>query len=178
MSHLMSKDLELIEAPLSTEELGMRYREMCDDMRFSNIPGKIELDVWGRVVMTPASTYHSRIQGRVCQKLSVLGGDTLVEPGIATHMGLFVPDIAWASAEFMSEHGGETPLTRAPELCIEVVSPSNSVKELEEKRTAYLSTGAQEVWIVYPRSKRCEVYGQQGVMVRSAYAVDLMDVFV
>src|ERR687884_1815641 len=97
MSRVMSKEQELIEAPLSTEELAERYRAMCDDVRFRNIPGKVELDRWGRVLMTPASTYHSRIQGRLCQKLVVLGGETLVEPGIATAIGLFVPHLAWAS---------------------------------------------------------------------------------
>lgn len=177
MNRVMSNELELIEAPLSTEELAERYREMCDDIRFRNIPGKVELDRWGRVLMTPASTYHSRTQGRLCQKLADLGGETLVEPGIATAMGLFVPDLAWASTRFMSAHAGETPLGRAPEVCIEVVSPSNSTNEMEEKRTAYLAAGAEEVWIVYPKSKRCEVYGPHGLLPRSAYPIDLIGVF-
>ena len=176
MSRVMN-DQELIEAPLSTDELAERYREMCDDIRFRNIPGKVELDPWGRVLMTPASTYHSRIQGRLCQKLAVLGSETLVEPGIATATGLFVPDLAWASAQFMSAHAGETPLRRAPELCIEVLSPSNSRKEMEEKRAAYLAAGAQEVWLVYPKSKRCEVHGPRGVLPRSAYLIDWVSVF-
>src|SRR5205823_13674111 len=68
-------------------------------------------------------------------------------------------------------------LTRAPEICIEVVSPSNSVKELSEKREAYFAAGAQEVWIVFPQSKRCEFYDKQGSIARSAYTVDLSDVF-
>ena len=177
MNNVMSKDLELIEAPLSTEELATRYREMCEDPRFSNIPGKVELDLWGRVLMSPASTYHGRIQGRISQKLASLGGETLIEVGIATHFGLFVPDIAWASTNFLRAYGGDTPLTRAPEICIEVVSPSNSVKEMEEKRAAYLAAGAQEVWIVYPQSKRCEVYGPQGRLPRSAYPIDWLGVF-
>lgn len=177
MSQVMSNDQELIEAPLSTEELAARYREMCDDVRFSNIAGKVELDLWGRVLMTPASTYHGRIQGRLCQKLAVLGGETLIEVGIATHLGLFVPDIAWASTAFMTAHSSETPLIRAPEVCIEVVSPSNSLKEMEEKRTAYLASGAQEVWIVYPKSKRCEFFGPQGALPRSMYSIDWVSVF-
>ena len=177
MAHLMSKDPELIEAPLSADELAARYREMCEDVRFANIPGKVELDLWGRLLMTPASTYHGRVQGRLCQKLAGLGGEALIETGIATHLGLFVPDIAWASTQFISAHGGETPLTRAPEVCIEVVSPSNSVKEMEEKRTAYLAAGAKEVWIVYPQSKRWESYGPQGPLARSAYAIDWVGVF-
>jgi Uma2 family endonuclease len=177
MNDRMDKDLELIEAPLSTAELAARYREMCDDARFSNLPGKVELDLWGRVLMTPASTYHGLIQGRLSQKLAGLGGETLIEVGIATLWGLFVPDVAWASAQFMAAHADETPLTRAPELCIEVVSPSNSVKEMDEKRTAYLATGAREVWIVYPESKRWEIYGSQGQLDRSAYPVDWVGLF-
>jgi Uma2 family endonuclease len=174
----MSKDPELIEAPLSAQELAERYREMCYDRRFANVPGKIELDVWGRVLMTPASVYHGQIQGRLCQKLTALGGETLIEVGIATPVGLFVPDLAWASAQFMSLHAGEIALTRAPELCIEVVSPSNSLKEMQEKTEAYLGAGAQEVWIVYPQSKRCEFFGRQGVLAASQYIVDIASIFI
>ena len=101
----------------------------------------------------------------------------ITEAPIATPTGLFVPDVAWASPSFMSAHGSEFALTCAPEICVEVVSPLNSVKELTEKRDAYLSVGAEEVWIVYPQSKRCEFYGKQGLTPRSAYAVDVTDVF-
>ncbi|HEX7052955.1 MAG TPA: Uma2 family endonuclease [Burkholderiales bacterium] len=173
----MTTAQEIIEAPLSAEELAMRYRDLCEDPRLVNVPGKIELDVWGRLVMTPASTCHGRLQGRICQKLAVLGGEALIEPGIATPTGLFVPDVAWANAAFIAAHGGETPLTRAPELCIEVVSPSSSVKELRDKTAAYLAGGAEEAWIVYPRSERCELFGKDGLLERSRYPVDLAGLF-
>jgi Uma2 family endonuclease len=68
-------------------------------------------------------------------------------------------------------------LTAAPEICIEVVSPSNSVKELEEKKSAYLAAGAEEVWIVFPKSKRCEFYGPQGRKQESAYRLEFSGVF-
>ena len=177
MSQVMSNDPELIEVPLSREELAERYRDMCYDRRFANVPGKLELDRWGRVLMTPASFYHGQLQGRLCQKLATLGGETLIEVGIATPEGVFVPDLAWASVQFASQHAGEIVLTQAPELCIEVLSPSNSAKEMEEKRAAYLAAGANEVWLVYPKSKRCEFYGPQGLMERSRFSVDLSGLF-
>ena len=65
----------------------------------------------------------------------------------------------------------------APEISIEVVSPSNSVKELSEKTDAYLAAGAEEVWLIYPKSRRREFYGKQGLMGRSRYNVDLSDLF-
>ena len=169
---------ELIEAPLSSEELAARYRALCDDPCYANVPGKIELDVWGRMVMTHASFYHGVVQGRLCRSLLTLGGEVVVEAPVVTPMGLFVADVAWASAQFMAAHGRQTPLICAPEICIEVVSPSNSVKELREKTDAYRAAGAEEVWIVYLRSKRCEFYGRQGSMPRSTYAVDLSGLFV
>ena len=168
---------ELIEAPLSAEELAARYRALCDDPSYANVPGKIELDVWGRMAMTPASFYHGVIQGRVCRSLAILGGEVVVGAPVATATGVFVADIAWASARFMSAHGGQTPLIRAPEICVEVVSPSNSRKELRDKMTAYLQAGAEEVWIVFPQSKRIEFHCGGGLLERSRYAVDLSDIF-
>ena len=174
----MGQGQDVIEAPLSTEELASRYRALCVDPCYANVPGKIELDAWGRMVMTPASFYHGVVQGRLCRSLLALGGEVVVEAPIVTPTGLFVTDVAWVSAEFMAAHGRHTPLLFAPEICIEVVSPANSAKELREKREAYLAAGAREVWIVYLKSKRCEFYGQQGSLPRSAYEVDLTGLFV
>jgi Uma2 family endonuclease len=173
----MSQAQEVIDAPLSSEELAARYRALCDDPCYANLPGKVELDLWGRMVMTPPSFYHGVIQGRLCRSLLTLRGEVVVEAPVVTPTGLFVVDVAWASAQFMAAHGRETPLVRCPEICIEVVSPSNSVKELREKRDAYLAAGAEEVWLVYLGSKRCEFHGRQGPLARSQYAIDLAEIF-
>jgi Uma2 family endonuclease len=177
MSHLMSNDQELIEAPLPAAELLVRYQDLCDNRCFANVPGKIEIDVWGRLVMTPPSYYHGLVQGRLCRALAPLGGETGVETPIATASGLFVADVTWAAGQFMRAHAGEIALQQAPDLCIEVASPSNSRDELEEKTAAYLAAGAREVWIVYLKSKRYEFYGPQGLIERSSFAVDLSDLF-
>ena len=170
---------EIIDAPLSSEELAIRYRQLCDDPCLASVPGKIELDVWGRVLMTPPpSAYHGLTQSRLDHKLrTVFGGEVITEAPIVTPLGLFLADLAWLSPAYVATHGIKTPLAPAPELCIEVVSPTNSVKELSEKRHAYLAAGAQEVWLVYPQSKRCEFYGPQGLLPGSAYVVDLRDLF-
>jgi Uma2 family endonuclease len=175
----MSDMQELIEKPLSPDELATRYRAMCDDPCFANVPGKVELDVWGRVLMTPPpSAYHGLTQSRLDHKLrTALGGEVITEAPIVTPAGLFLADLAWLNAAYVATHGIQTPLAPAPEICIEVVSPSNSVKELSEKRDAYLAAGAQEVWLIYPKSKRCEFYGKQELLPGSRYNVDLSDLF-
>ncbi len=38
-------------------------------------------------------------------------------------------------------------LTCAPEICVEIFSPSNSLSEINEKRTLYFDAGAAEVWV-------------------------------
>lgn len=40
------------------------------------------------------------------------------------------------------------PSTLAPEICVEVMSSSNTDEEMEEKRQLYLDLGAEEVWLV------------------------------
>ena len=168
---------EIVEAPLSLDELAMRYRALCDDPCYANVPGKIELDAWGRMVMSPASNYHSAVQAALIGKLAALGGRVFVEASVVTTTGVQVADVAWASNEFMRLHQFETPYTRAPELCIEVVSPSNSRKEMREKVAGYLEAGAIEVWIVFPQSRRFEFHGRKGSLPGSQYAVDLTGVF-
>jgi Uma2 family endonuclease len=36
---------------------------------------------------------------------------------------------------------------RAPEICVEILSPSNTAAEVDQKRAVYFDAGAAEVWI-------------------------------
>jgi Uma2 family endonuclease len=47
---------------------------------------------------------------------------------------------------------GKLEATIAPEVCVEVVSMSNTKDEMKKKRQLYFTQGAQEVWI-------CDEYG-------------------
>ena len=72
----------------------------------------------------------------------------MVECSIATTEGVRVPDVAWASTEFVARHGAVTPFPSAPEICVEVRSPSNTDAEMAFKTQLFLAAGAVEVWIV------------------------------
>jgi Uma2 family endonuclease len=173
----MEKVRELVEEPLSGEELAARYRALCDDRLYANVPGKIELDLWGHIVMSPASNYHGALRTRLAQRLAPLGGQVFLGASVITATGVPVADVAWASADFMHAHAFETPYRQAPNICVEVLSPPHSRKLLREKIDAYLAAGAEEVWVVYPQSKRVEFYAKQGPLQRSAYLVDLTGLF-
>ena len=52
-----------------------------------------------------------------------------------------------------------------PELVIEVLSPSNTKREMQEKATLYLATGAQEFWIVDAKRENVTVVRREGSAV-------------
>lgn len=116
-----------------------------------NIPFKIELNKWGKILMSPASNSHGHIQFEIGAKIKdgkKGRGKVIMECSVQTSQGVKVADVAWASDEFFSRHGYETPYRRAPEICVEIMSRSNSKGEMEEKIELYLAKGAKEVWIV------------------------------
>lgn len=134
----------------SYESLAMRWGELCRDPLLQDLPGKIELNGYGVIEMSPANNRHALKQGALAAMLKQQfpEGDVLVECSIATTDGVRVPDVAWASAAFLERQGEQTPFTAAPDLCIEVRSPSNTDDEMALKTRLYLEAGAIEVWIV------------------------------
>jgi len=114
-----------------------------------NLPFKIELNKWGKILMSPASNHHGILQSEAVYYLrrKLRGGRVIVECSIKTDDGVKVADVAWASDEFMQRNGEVTPYEEAPEICLEIVSPSNSREEMNEKIQLYLAKGAVEVWL-------------------------------
>jgi Uma2 family endonuclease len=115
-----------------------------------DLPFKIELNKFGQLLMSPASNKHGRIQYKVGKAVERgrRGGEIVIECSIQTSDGVKVADVAWASDEFIAKYGDNTPYPRAPELCVEVVSPSNSEEAIRHKVELYLAKGAMEVWVV------------------------------
>jgi Uma2 family endonuclease len=127
----------------------MNWQEVCDDPILRDLPYKIELNEWGKIVMSPASSRHVLLQGIIHDSLRRANSKGAIFPEcpIQTAKGVKAPDVVWASDSFVREHCGKSPLQKAPELCVEVLSPSNSLGEMEEKRELYFARGAQEVWL-------------------------------
>lgn len=129
----------------------MEWAEVVDNPLLQNLPFKIELNKFGKLLMSPASNEHGRIQSRLAGMLinKLPKGEVITECSIQTSDGVKVADVAWLSEEFVSEFNFITPYPKAPELCIEIVSPSNSKVEIQQKIDLYLARGASEVWVVY-----------------------------
>ena len=174
----MSVTAETIEAPLAPDQLARRWQALCADPTFEDVAGKIELTEWGEILMSPVGKSHGIAAMRVAEALrKALGGHTMAEVGVATAIGVRAPDVAWCSERYLAAHPEEMPLSSAPELCVEIVSASNALPKLREKATAYVNAGAVEAWIVYPQSRRIEIYGREGRREATSFAVDTAALF-
>jgi hypothetical protein len=74
-------------------------------------------------------------------------GRVVTECPISTADGVKAADVAWASAECMRELGNRVCFPKSPEICVEVLSPSNTDAEIQEKMALYFDAGALEVWV-------------------------------
>ena len=127
----------------------MEWAEVIENPFLKDLPFKIELNEWGKILMSPASNNHGMKQFDIGTKInrSKRSGQVIIECSIQTPKGTKVADIAWASDEFITNYGDITPYEVAPEICVEVISPSNSKGEMQEKIELYLNQGAIEVWL-------------------------------
>jgi Uma2 family endonuclease len=100
-------------------------------------------------------------------------GTSFTECSVETDIGVRVPDVAWASADFMRRHGTTTPFPTAPEICVEVLSPSNTDVEIRDKVAAYIAAGACEVWVV-AEDGAIEILDEAGAQPLSAFGITLM----
>lgn len=127
----------------------MNWSDVLADPSLQDLPYKIETNAYGQIVMSPASNSHGDLQGAILSLLNkhLPGGRAMVECSIQTEIGVKVPDVAWRSRAFLDAHHGEDPYSHAPEICVEVLSPSDSTAEIDEKRRHYFLSGAREVWL-------------------------------
>lgn len=151
----------------------MDWSEIVDNPYLQDLPFKIEQDRYGNIVMSPANYRHGYYQSQISARLigSLQLGRVIVECSVQTSQGVKVPDVAWHSLPFLERHGEKTPLPAAPEICVEVLSPSNSWAELDEKRALYFEAGAEEVWVC-DKDGAIRFYGPDGLMERSVIAPD------
>jgi Uma2 family endonuclease len=124
----------------------MQWQEVCEHPSLQNLPFKIELNERGQILMSPVKVYHSAFQGKISRLLPD-NGIVLPECAIKTTKGTKVADIAWCSEQRFKIIEREAECSVAPELCIAVISSSNTKIEMEEKRQLYISAGAIEFWV-------------------------------
>ena len=128
-----------------------RWEELCADPFLAGLEHRIETDAHGHILMTPPAAFdHSDYQGSLIKLLlrhAPENGRANPEAPISTTGGVKVADAIWISRERLRRSRQGKLLAIAPEICIEVLSPSNTRAEIDEKMRLYFEADADEVWI-------------------------------
>ncbi len=153
----------------------MQWADVLQDPSLQDLPYKIELNEWGQIVMSPASNQHGIYQIKIGWILlsQMTEGTVISECSIQTDVGVKVADVAWCSADFLQKHGVETPFMEAPEICVEIVSPSNSDALMQEKMAIYFHCGAKECWLVTEEGK-VRFFDQDGERAHSSFGIEVV----
>jgi len=84
----------------------MEWANVVNDPFLKDLPFKIELNKWGKILMSPASNNHGRLQyevGAYIDKHIRRSGTIIMECSIQTSDGVKVADVAWASTAFIDQ---------------------------------------------------------------------------
>jgi Uma2 family endonuclease len=146
----------------------VEWADVCIDPNLKDLPYKIELDQWGQIVMSPATVLHVLLQNAIADLLKArsANGKTLLELPVQTAENVKVPDVAWLSPQRYAsiKHSAVSPI--APEICIEVLSPSNTLAQMMHKKDLFLAAGALEFWLCDEKG-RLTFYDADGVIGHS-----------
>ena len=150
--------------PFTAEDL---FLMMHDDAgkRYELVRGELQ-------EMPPAGGYHGNVAFTIASIIGAhirgkdLGEGFTAETGFVTGRSpdsVRAPDVAFVSKERLA--GGRAPdgfVQTAPDLAVEVVSPSDSASAIHEKVREYFHAGTRLVWVVYPATRSVTVHSSSG----------------
>jgi Uma2 family endonuclease len=132
-----------------------------DGYRYELVEGEL-------IRMSPAGNEHGRVTVRITSPLFVyveahhLGTVYAAETGFVIEENpdtVRAPDVAFVSQERLEASGPIKSYWRgAPDLAVEVVSPGDTVGEVEGKVAQWLASGTRMVWVVSPKLQSVTVY--------------------
>ena len=86
-----------------------------------------------------------------------------------------IPDVAVLLQPFDTEKAFHGRVRGAPDIAIEVLSPSNRPQEMRDKTSDYFNAGALRVWIVDPETRTVVIHKADGTNTRFIGADRLED---
>jgi len=147
-----------ITKPMTADELlamphdGYRYELVKGVLKRMSPAG----DEHGRVGMELAIPLGAHVKKNKLGKLYLAETGFLIKTDPDT---VRAPDIAFVRIERIEQGPGVKGYrVGAPDLAVEVVSPGDTVSEVEEKVAEWLEGGARMVWVVSPKLHTVTVY--------------------
>jgi Uma2 family endonuclease len=96
---------------------------------------------------------RQRIGGAVSETNCRIGDDTIRKPDLS----IFLAE-SWARIDLK-----KTPVPFAPDIAIEVLSPSEHATDVNRKIKEYLRAGSQEVWLLDPENGELQVWTKTNI---------------
>lgn len=153
----MVLDVAAVSTPITAEQLE-RWPE--SDERIELVRGRIES-------MAPAGFEHGLVATAIAHALSAFVSERRLGAVVSAETGFVLarepdtvraPDIAFVATERVAAQ--ERPsgfFIGAPDLAVEVVSPTDTIENVETKVLDYLDAGTRQVWVVFPRNRTLRV---------------------
>src|SRR5258708_38948064 len=127
--------------------------------------------IGGEVIEVVSNNYSSLIAARVLAEIIIynkqnhVGYITGADGGYMVSGERYIPDVAFISKVRQPAPSHATYNPQAPDLAIEVVSPTDLPKDITDKVVSYLAAGTL-VWVIYPDIKQAKIY-RQGQLPRT-----------
>ncbi|MGI8744521.1 MAG: Uma2 family endonuclease [Bryobacteraceae bacterium] len=139
-----------------------------DFLKLTDPPGfYLELHHGEVVQLTRAKYKHYRIQtkltdafNRINRPFGFSGYEFAFRP--KPEHNLWCADVAFVSKARYTAIDPEDYLAGAPDIVVEVLSPSNTASEMLDKKKMCLDNGCREFWVVDPRREMVEVTRAEG----------------
>ncbi len=121
----------------------------------------------GEPTMSPTGRKHGKIEQMLGYLLGLYLASHPLGEAYTGEVGFILkhnpdmmraPDVAFVSHERLQDAPAEGYLPFAPDLAIEVVSPNDTVREVQTKVLEYLQAGTRLIWIVEPDTETVTVY--------------------
>ncbi len=151
----------------------MNWQEICSNPALQNLPYKMELNQQGQIIMSPASVIHVIFQAKIIELLNKQATDWLAVPEfpIETSDGVKVVDVGLLTPAQIVSLKCHITSAFAPILCVEVLSPSSTLIEMNHKKNLYFERGAEEFWLC-DQAGHLSFYDKNGELSQSKLIPD------
>jgi Uma2 family endonuclease len=129
---------------------------------------KHELLKGEHIVAPPPKFRHSTLQHKLLHLLWPYVqqhklGDVRIETGFKLSVYTWLqPDVSFVRTAQIQTTGPNDYCEGAPALAVEVASDSNTAAQLDLKIEQYVAHGSDEVWVVYPKTRKVLVHLADG----------------